>query len=308
MPEISVVIPTYNRFEMLEKALNSVLSQELRDFEIIVVDDASTDNTPERLHKGFKAAIENGMIKYAANEKNKGRAAVRNTGIKLSKAGLITFLDDDDRWLPDHLVTLNGFMNENKNIGIAFSNWVTIDEQKQGEKPGIKGVKTGTGDPYLKLMLRALIGYPSTCIVRKSVLEQTPWFNAGLPPREDWDFFTRCAMAGGIGFADKTTVHIYVHSGSYSKNKAQWVNATEAAWNSITASARNYGVRIDSKTAAERALRLSRAFISIGDFGKARTYLSHAVKHNPFSALSSIAFENMFKLLIGKRLYMRYKK
>ncbi len=308
VPEISVIIPTYNRFEMLERALNSVLSQRFKDFGIIAIDDASTDDTMERMQRVFKAEIETGRIKYVRNEKNQGRSACRNIGIKLAKTEFITFLDDDDYWLPEHLHLLNSFMNEHKNIGIAFSNWAIRDEQKQGDKPGIKGVKTGTGDPYLKLILRALIGYPSTCIIRKSVLEQTPWFNTVLPPREDWDFFTRCAMVGGIGFIDKSTVRIYVHSGSYSKNKDQWVNATEAAWNSITAAAQKYGVCLDNRIISERELRLSRAFISICDFEKAGMYLSRAVKHDPFSVLSSIALENMFKLLIGKRLYMRYKK
>ncbi len=308
MPEISVVIPTYNRFEMLERALKSVLSQNFKNFEIIVVDDASTDNTNERLQRGFNPGIDTGRIRLTRNEKNQGRSACRNTGIKLAKTELITFLDDDDEWLPEHLGTLNCFMNEHKNIGIAFSNWALVNEQTQEKTSGITRIKTGTGNPYLKLMLRALIGYPSTGIVRKTVLEQTHGFNVKLPPREDWDFFTRCAMKGGIGFIDKTTVHIYVHAGSYSKNKTQWVKATEGAWNSIMASAREYGIRLDKKIVSERDLRLSRAFISIGDFERAGMYLSRAVKHNPFSVLSSIALENMFKLLVGKKLYMRYKK
>ena len=72
MPEISVVIPTYNRFAMLEKALNSVLSQNFKDFEIIVIDDASADNTNERMQNGFEAEIEKGVIRYIRNEKNQG--------------------------------------------------------------------------------------------------------------------------------------------------------------------------------------------------------------------------------------------
>lgn len=307
MPEISVVIPTYNRFEMLARALRSVLSQEFRDFEIIVVDDASTDNTVGRLRSDFKAGTESGTIKVLAHETNRGRSSARNSGLRLAGAGLITFLDDDDSWLPDHLQGLHGFMNEHKNTGIAFSNWSIVDEQTREKRPGVNGIKTGTGDQYLKLMLRALIGYPSTCMLRTSVLEQARGFDSGLRSREDWDFFTRCALAGGIGFLDKPSAHIHVHPGSYSKNKVQWVNATEAAWNSITASARQYGVHLDNKIVAERALRLSRGFISIGDFQKAGRYLKRAARERPFSLLSSRALENMFKLLIGKKVYTWYK-
>ncbi|MCL4468702.1 MAG: glycosyltransferase [Deltaproteobacteria bacterium] len=84
MPEISVVIPTNNRFAMLEKALNSVLSQNFKDFEILVVDDPSADNTNERRQSGFEAEIEKGVIRYTRNEKNQGRSACRNTGIKFA--------------------------------------------------------------------------------------------------------------------------------------------------------------------------------------------------------------------------------
>lgn len=308
MSEITVVIPTYNRFEMLQRALQSVLAQTFKKFEIIVVNDASTDDTTERVQRSFKREIETGIIKYVSNEKNLGRSACRNTGIKLSKTELITFLDDDDEWLPDHLDSLNNFMCEHRNTGLAFSNWVLLNEQTREKTAGIKGVKTGIGGPYFELMLRALIGYPSTCIIRRSLLEKTNGFDAGLPLREDWQLFTRCAMIGGIGFMDKPTVHIYVHSGSYSNNKVQWVNATEAAWNSITASAKHYDIKLDNKIIAERALRLSRAFISIGGFDRAKSYLLEAIKYNPCSLFSSIAIENAFKLLIGKRLYMRHKK
>ncbi len=308
MSEISVVIPTYNRFEMLERALQGVLAQTFKKFEIIVVNDASSDDTTERVQRGFKTEIETGVIKFISNEKNRGRSACRNTGIKFSKTELIAFLDDDDCWLPDHLDSLNNFINQHGKTGIAFSNWVLLNEQTREKTAGIKGVKTGIGASYLELMLRALIGYPSTCIIRRSLLEETNGFDTGLPLREDWELFTRCAMIGGIGFMNKPTVHIHVHSGSYSNNKVQWVNATEAAWNSITSYARDKGVRINNRLAAERALRLSRAFISIGGFDKAKPYLLEAIKHNPFSLFSSIAIENAFKLMIGKGLYMRYKK
>ena len=307
MPEISVIMPTYNRFEMLEKALNSVLSQSFQDFEVLVVDDASADNTNERLQDGFKAEIEKGIIRYIRNEKNQGRSACRNTGATLARAELIAFLDDDDSWMPEHLESLDYFMAEQRNIGIAFSNWETVNEQTREERIGINGIKTGAGDVYLKLMLRALIGYPSTGIVRKNVFEQTNGFNVHLPPREDWELFSRCAMKSGIGFIDKTTVQISVHAGSYSRDKVQWVEATEAAWNSITLAAQQYSVRLDNKIMAERALRLSRAFISIGRFDKAMEYFFEAIHHRPFSMFSSIATENAFKLLIGKRLYTWYK-
>ncbi len=307
MSKISVVIPTYNRFEMLERALNSVLSQSFKDFDVIVIDDASSDNTNERMQRGFKAEMEKGIIRFIRNEKNHGRSACRNTGINLAQAGLISFLDDDDAWLPDHLVNLYNFMDHHHDTGIAFSNWKTVNARTHETRSGMTNVATGAGHYYLILMLRALIGYPSTAIVRTDLLRKLKGFDMHLPPREDWALFSKCALIGGAGFIDKPTANIYVHAGSYSKNKTQWVNATEAAWKSILSFARDNGVQPGNRIVAERAMRLSRAFISIGDFNKAGGYLKSAVRHDPLSALSSIALENMFKLLIGKRLYTWYK-
>jgi len=307
VPKVSVIIPTFNRSQLLERALNSVLSQSFNDFEIIVIDDASTDKTIEQLQKNFKQEIKMGIIRYIRNEENKGRSTCRNTGIKLAEGELIAFLDDDDYWLPEHLGTLSSFIDEHKNIGIAFSNWLIVNEQTQKKITGVTKIKTGTGDEYLKLMLRALIGYPSTGIVKTELLKQIGGFNPNLTPREDWELFAKCAMKAGIGFVDKITVHIHEHEGSYSRNKSQWVNSTEFAWNSIMVFAKKYGIKLEKKILSERALRLSRAFITIGEFDKAKKYLFNAIICQPWIVFSSIAIENTFKLAIGKRLYIWYK-
>ena len=308
MPEISVVIPTYNRFEMLTRAVRSVRSQAFRNFEIIVVDDASTDDTEQRIHAQFREDMGKGMLRYLRAAQNQGRSACRNNGIDHATAGLIAFLDDDDEWLPDHLVNLYDFMRSHNDTGIAFSNWYTLNEQTHETRPGNSSIRTGAGDTYVLLMLRALIGYPSTCMVRSPLVRSLGGFNASLPPREDWELFSKCALNGGAGFVDKPTVHIFVHPGSYSKNKVQWVNATEAAWNSILSFARDNGVQPGNRIVAERALRLSRAFITIGDFDKAGRYLRTAIGHYPLFSFSSIALENIVKLLAGKTLYTKYRK
>lgn len=307
MTKISVIIPTFNRYQLLKRALNSVLSQSFKDIEIIIVNDASTDNTIEQLQKSFKPQIETNIIKYISNDKNRGRSACRNTGIKLAEGELIAFLDDDDVWLPDHLHSLYSFITTQKNIGIAFSNWLLINEQTQEKKIGIRKIETGAGDTYLELMLRALIGYPSTAVVKSTLLRQIGGFNLRLPLREDWELFTKCAMKGGIGFINKTTVYISAHAGSYSRNKVQWVHATEGAWNSIKLFANEHGVKLDRRILSERALRLSRGFISIGEFEKAKGYLLEAITLKPATLFSSTAIENVFKLLIGKKLYLWYK-
>ena len=99
MPRVSVVIPTYNRAELLKRAIESVLGQTYQDFELIVVDDASMDNTEEMM-KDFSDE----RIRYIRLKQNSGTSAVpRNTGIKSAKGEYIACHDDDSEWLPQKL-------------------------------------------------------------------------------------------------------------------------------------------------------------------------------------------------------------
>ena len=108
-PKVSVIIPTYNRENFVVKAIDSVLCQEFKDYEIIVVDDGSTDNTKKNLKRyGDK-------IKYIYQD-NSGVSVSRNTGIKYSTGEWLAFLDSDDEWMPDYLLTQIEKANENPDI------------------------------------------------------------------------------------------------------------------------------------------------------------------------------------------------
>ena len=99
-PTVSIIIPTYNRAHLIGRAIQSVLNQTYQNFEIIVVDDGSTDNTEEMIKEFQK---HDKRIKYIRHEKNRGGAAARNTGIKVARGEYIAFQDSDDEWLPEKL-------------------------------------------------------------------------------------------------------------------------------------------------------------------------------------------------------------
>jgi glycosyltransferase involved in cell wall biosynthesis len=94
MPKVSVIIITYNRADLLSRAINSVLFQDYQDFELLIIDDASTDNTSEIVR-----AFNDNRIKYYLNEKNLGIAKSRNKGISLAVGEYIAMLDSDDYWI-----------------------------------------------------------------------------------------------------------------------------------------------------------------------------------------------------------------
>src|ERR1700737_4457090 len=120
MPKVSVIIPTYNRAELLRSAIISVLTQIFQDFEVIVVDDASRDNTQNVVH-----SFNDRRIRYIRNGMNKGDAVARNVGITNSSCEYIAFLDDDDEWLPEKLEKqINLLENSSPNVGVVHTGHV----------------------------------------------------------------------------------------------------------------------------------------------------------------------------------------
>jgi len=122
-PPVSVIIPTYNRASWLRGAIDSVLDQTFADFELIVVDDGSTDNTKEIV------ADYGDKIRYFY-QPNKGPSAARNTGIGQAKADLICFLDSDDRWIKNKLQTQVEFIRQNPLTKISYTNEIWIRSQR----------------------------------------------------------------------------------------------------------------------------------------------------------------------------------
>ncbi|MCL5277663.1 MAG: glycosyltransferase family 2 protein [Deltaproteobacteria bacterium] len=308
MPEISVVVPTYNRSAFLRRAVFSILYQSFQDYEIIIIDDASTDTTEQEVRSTFGIELESKKILYCKNPSNLERAKSRNKGMDLARGTYIALLDDDDIWLPEHLETLHTFLINTPGTDIVFSGWQYYESKTGSSRTFLSGVPTGTGTLYRDLLLKALIGYPSTAMFKKGLIATVGTFNERLKLREDWEFFSRCAFHSDTGFINKPTVRIYGHEGSYSGSREKWVTDTEKAWHMILQTAACLNVAIDKSIVTERSLRLSRAFLSTGNFRAAKLYLLDAFRHAPSSIFKAIAIENMFKLLIGKNLYLRYKR
>lgn len=124
MPRVSIVTPVYNAEKLIDKTIESVLNQTYKDFEMILVDDCSTDSSKEVI-KSYSDIDK--RIKYHKLDKNSGPAVARNKGIELSQGPYICFLDSDDLWLPTKLEEQLAFMEE-KDIAFSFTSYSLIDE------------------------------------------------------------------------------------------------------------------------------------------------------------------------------------
>lgn len=189
---VSVIIPTYNRSRILEEAVHSVLSQDFTDFELIVVDDGSTDNTGDILKEHQK----NLMV---IRQNNRGVSAARNKGIAAASGSLIAFLDSDDLWLPKKLSGQVEFFNSNPEALICqteeiwIRNGVRVNPKKKHRKPS--GM---IFEPSLSLCLVS----PSAVMIRRSLFDDVGLFDENLPACEDYDLWLRISCKYPIFLMD----------------------------------------------------------------------------------------------------------
>ena len=180
-PRISVIIPAYNRARLLAEAIDSVLAQTHSDFELIVVDDGSTDDTPSLLD-GYGAGIR------VFRQVNRGVSAARNEGIRMARGELIAFLDSDDLWLPEKLSAQTAFFNAHPESRICqteeiwIRNGVRVNPRRRHRKP--------TGDIFLPSLQLCLVS-PSAVMLRRELFQEIGLFDESLPACEDYDLWLR---------------------------------------------------------------------------------------------------------------------
>ena len=197
MPRVSVIIPTFNRSERVVRAVSSVLNQSFKDFEIIVVDDGSTDNTHEALSKYTSA------IHYIQQPDNMGVSAARNRGITSSIAPWIAFLDSDDYWLKEKLSVQIEFVDQNPHTvacqteEIWIKNGRRVNPKKRHKKP--------SGNIFAQSLKLCLVS-PSSVIIKRSLFEDVGLFDETLPAAEDFDLWLRISCRHPIYLIDKGLV------------------------------------------------------------------------------------------------------
>ena len=195
--DISVVIPTYNRCELLKRAICSVINQTIQIREIIVVDNGSTDNTYEMVSSLFPKTT-------YIYEKIKGVSIARNLGIKNCHSSWIAFLDSDDAWEPQKLEKQLFFSkNINKKCRLIHTNeiWYKNNEFKNQLK---KHQKSG-GNIFQKSLELCCIS-PSSVLIKKEVFDEYGLFDESLEVCEDYDIWIRITSKEEVGFLDKPLV------------------------------------------------------------------------------------------------------
>ncbi len=194
---VSIIIPVYNRADKIKKAVDSVLTQTHELFELIVVDDGSSDESAKVLEE-----IDDKRLNII-RQPNKGVAAARNQGIEKSSCDWLAFLDSDDHWLETKLEKQISFHKESPDCLISqtdevwIKNGVRINPNKHNEKVG--------GDIFELSLERCLIS-PSAVMLHRSLLNETGLFDERLPVCEDYDLWLRIACQHVVGLIDEKLV------------------------------------------------------------------------------------------------------
>lgn len=211
MPQVSVIIPTHKRPFFLRRAISSVLGQTFQDWELIVVDDASNDETGA-IVKSFSDP----RISYYYNRVAKGGSAARNTGILKSRGMYLAFLDDDDEWFSQKLQCQVDLLGRSpSNVGLVFSGYKKID-QSNGNVIG-EHMPVAEGDLSEALLVNNAVGSTSSVLLKWECLEDVGLFDEQLPSGQDYDLWIRISKTWHFRCLNEVLFHYYVHDGQISK-------------------------------------------------------------------------------------------
>ena len=288
MPRVTVAIPTHRRPELLTEAIRSVLNQTYQDFEILVVDDNSRDNTEEVVR-----ALGDGRIRYLSHETNKRCGAARNTAIRSSTSELVAFLDDDDEWLPEKLERQIELLDRSSAAtGVVYTGFQAFD---RSSRRVVRTYVPATSGNMLEHLGRNNVGPPSTVLLRRSCFEKAGVFDESLEFGEDWDFWIRLARHVEFACVSEPLVRYGVHSARMTTNAAWRIRGFER----FAAKHRAF-LETHPRELCDFYLGMGRHYMLVGEDNCGRTSFLRAVRLSPFRLK---AYQYLALSLLGARIF-----
>lgn len=272
---VAVIIPTYNRADMLPETLDSLLTQTRVPDEIIVVDDGSTDNTPELLAH-YSAPI------TVIRQDNQGRSAARNNGVRASTSDLIAFLDSDDTLVPESIERRAAFFAAHPAVDVLYTNVLMIDpasrvlgtytQVKPGARPSGRIFAHFAQDNTMQLQ-----GF----MMRRACLEATGMFDVTMHVLEDYDLWLRLSARYEFAYVDEPLATYRIHNTMTTVVQSQRM---------ITASAELMA-----------RIRQMPAFAALPPADQARVYVAHGKKYGYMGRM------DMARQMFGQAMRQRWR-
>jgi len=288
-PTVSVIIPTYNRAPLIGRAIQSVLDQTYQDFELIVVDDGSKDDTEDIVTK-----INDARIIYVRHERNKGAHAARNTGIAMARGEYIAFQDSDDVWLPEKLERqIQAFKIATENVGVVYTGFWRIEGDKKTYIPSPK-LQRLEGDIHNELLRDNFVGTP-VAVIKRECFAKAGVFDEGLPCLEDWELFIRISKYYPFKCINEPLLISYFTSESVNSCLEASISAR------LYILEKHYDeLKKDKRDLAHHYFSIGNLLCLYGDFSRGKALLRKTVRNDPLRFKYLGAF---FASLLGKGIY-----
>ena len=207
-------MPTYNRGYIVRDAIESALNQDYDSFELLVVDDGSTDDTHEIVE-----TLHNDRIRYIRHDRNRGYSAGCNTGIAAARGYFVAFLDSDDIWKPNYLARQVSFLNRHCEVDVAFCDTEIQDQLTTTPSlvslmrsfpkllhPGSGTEYTFSGRQIYLCLLEEIPIKPTAAVIRRETIERAGGFDESWPSGTDWDVFLRLSRIARFGYINLALV------------------------------------------------------------------------------------------------------
>jgi glycosyltransferase involved in cell wall biosynthesis len=297
-PLVSVIIPTYNYGALIGETLESLRRQTLAEWECVVVDDGSADDTAEVV---ARAAESDPRFRYL-RQQNQRQAVARNTGLAAARGRYVQLLDADDLIESRKLERHAAYLESHPAVDIVYGGVRYFRTEEPGERLHAMGAVnrpwmpevSGEGHEVLEALVRGNIMVVNSPHVRRSLVERVGPFDAGLPPAEDWDYWLRCALAGArLQFLDEpdTLALVRAHATSSSRDRFRMYSADLLIRDKLAASVKDARL-----LALNRELR-AREEIDLAFVEAARGRSLSAARHLAGAALGERRWRWRAKLL-----------
>jgi glycosyltransferase involved in cell wall biosynthesis len=294
-PTVSIIIPVYNRQDLIVRTLNSVLSQDFEDYEIIVVDDSSTDDT-----KSVVMKIGDERIVYIEHEKNKGANVARNTGIMHAKGKYVAFLDSDDEWLPEKLKKqVEKIEATAEKVGVVYCGyWIALNGKKF-----IGHVPKKREDIFLDELLGDCVSPTSCVLIKKECFDAVGGFDKNMPARQDYEMWLRIAREFHFEYVKDPLSIIYFDDDSRRislSGAEKHIQAEEMLLQKYKTDIEKQSRSIQKKIYSMHYLVLGRRCWYNGDSRRARGFFMKAISIHPVNMQCLFLF---FASFFGNRCY-----
>lgn len=294
---ISIIIPVYNREFTVGRAIQSVLNQTYSNFELIIVDDASTDGTAEIIN-----SFQDSRIRFFQLKKNQGAPAARNFGINQANGEWIAFQDSDDVWLPDKLEKQIEIIKKLKKPCIVYTSFYRYKQGKVEYIPDKKDRRNKSGIIHKELLLGNFIT-TQTVLAAKECLVKVGGFAVDMPRLQDWELWLRLSKFYPFYWIDEPLVDVFYTEQSISSEPDKLITAYHKIWEKHEPLFKQAG----TKYLASFLFSYGHNLCLAGQMKTGRKYLAEAFCNNFTSVKYAIAWiVSIFGYRLYKFLYSLY--